>query len=54
MSGVNVELDSLKRIREMLGKLQLCLNQGYSNSQSKLKEIEQKVDETIRTAKEEL
>ncbi len=54
MSGVNVELDSLKRIREMLGKLQLCLNQGYSNSQSKLKEIEQKVDETIRTAKTKL
>ncbi len=54
MSGVNVELDSLKRIREMLGKLQNCLNQGYSNSQSKLKEIEQKVDETIRTAKTKL
>lgn len=54
MSGVNVELDSLKKIREMLGKLQLCLNQGYSNSQSKLKEIEQKVDDTIKTAKNKL
>lgn len=54
MSGVNVEIDSLKRIREMLGKLQNCLNQGYSNSQGKLKEIEQKVDETIRAAKTKL
>lgn len=54
MSDVNVEIDSLKRIREMLGKWQICLNQGYSNSMSKLKEIEQKVDEIIRKTKRKL
>ncbi len=54
MSGVNVELESLRKIRELLGRLQNCLNQGYYNSQGKLKEIEQKVDETIRAAKTKL
>lgn len=54
MAGVNVDLQSLIKIRDQLGKLQNILNRGYSNSQSKLSEIEQKVDESIKAAKVKL